>query len=243
MLLAVELTQGIEEAWADVAAFVPKLAAAVAVLVIGWLIARAIRRIVATALGRVGFDAMVDRSGLGEPLAKAGYDNANRLMATVVFSGVMLIVLQMAVGVFGDSAVQSAFDGMIAFIPRLFVALIIVVLTGVVANAVATLVRPAVHHLDFDGRIVQVATVAVWVIGGFGALDQLDVAPVVVDTLFQVLVASLGLIIVIKFGVGGIWAARDRFWPRVYDAIGSAEERPAVRRDDADLIGVTDRRP
>jgi hypothetical protein len=32
---------------------------------------------------------------------------------------------------------------------------------------------------------------------------------------------SLGAIMVIKFGVGGIWAARDRFWPGVYDAVGA----------------------
>ena len=43
----------------------------------------------------------------------------------------------------------------------------------------------------------------------------------VVDTLFQALIGSLAFILVIKFGVGGIWAARDRFWPKVYDAVES----------------------
>ena len=40
-----------------------------------------------------------------------------------------------------------------------------------------------------------------------------------VDTLFQTVTYSLGAILVIKFGVGGVWAARDRFWPAGYDGI------------------------
>ena len=53
----------------------------------------------------------------------------------------------------------------------------------------------------------------------FAALDTVQVAEDVVDTLFQVIVASLGAILVIKFGVGGVWAARDRFWPAVYNKV------------------------
>ena len=42
------------------------------------------------------------------------------------------------------------------------------------------------------------------------------------STLFTVLIGSLGLILVIKFGVGGIWVARDRFWPGVYDKFAAS---------------------
>ena len=59
------------------------------------------------------------------------------------------------------------------------------------------------------------------------------------NTLFQAVVYGLFLILVIKFGVGGIWAARDRFWPTVYDGIaaqrsstgpGSGHTTPAPER-------------
>ena len=53
-------------------------------------------------------------------------------------------------------------------------------------------------------------------IGVFAALDQIEVATDIVNTLFTTIVGALGFILVIKFGVGGIWAARDRFWPAVY---------------------------
>ena len=57
----------------------------------------------------------------------------------------------------------------------------------------------------------------IWFVGGFAALDQLAIAEDVVDTLFQYSVGAFFLILVIKFGIGGIWSARDRFWPGVYD--------------------------
>ena len=44
--------------------------------------------------------------------------------------------------------------------------------------------------------------------------------------LFTAIVGSLSFILIIKFGVGGIWEARDRFWPRVYDALTGEESAP-----------------
>ena len=108
-------------------------------------------------------------------------------------------------------------------------------ITGAIANTVRSLVEPAVSHLDAGSFLARAAFVAIWVIGGFAAFDQLDIASDTVDTLFQTITYSLGLILVIKFGVGGVWAARDRFWPNVYDNIsgqGPKEEvAPAAESD------------
>lgn len=223
-MLAVSFSQGIEDAWSDVATFVPKLIGALAILLVGWFIAKAIRRIVHRVLTRAGFDGLVDRSGLGGYVERAGYPDSGLLLAKIVYFAIMIVVLQLAIGAFGDTAVQDVLNDLLAFIPKLFVALIIVVLTGAVANAVKGFVAPAVAHLDYGNVITQAVTIAIWVIGGFAALDQVQVAQDIVDTLFTTIMASLGAIIVIKFGVGGIWAARDRFWPGVYDKFSADEE-------------------
>ena len=216
-MLAVSFTEGIEDAWSDVASFVPKLVGALAILLVGWFIAKAIRKLVHRVLTRVGFDGLVDRSGLGGYIERAGWADSGLLLAKIVYFAVMIIVLQLAIGAFGDTAVQDVLNDLLAFIPKVFVALIIVVLTGAVANAVRGFVAPAVSHLDYGNIITQVATIGIWVIGGFAALDQIEIAQDIVDTLFTTVMASLGAILVIKFGVGGVWAARDRFWPGVYD--------------------------
>ncbi|MEL6890221.1 MAG: hypothetical protein AAFP84_01390 [Actinomycetota bacterium] len=231
-MLAIEWSQGLEDAWSDVATFVPKLAGAIVVFLIGWFVARIIRKIVVRVLNKVGFDRYVDQAGIGAPIERAGYPNSVDLIGKIVYFGLMLLVLQLTVGVFGDTAISEAIDDMVAFLPKLVVAIVIVIITGVIANAVRELIAPAVAHLGSGELLKKAAFVAIWLIGGFAALDQLEVAADVVDTLFQTIVYSLGFIIVIKFGVGGIWAARDRFWPAVYDQVasesaGSSSSAPA----------------
>lgn len=230
-MLAVEWSRGIEDAWSDLAGFAPKVIAALVVFVVGWFIARLIRNLIERVLQKINFDQYVDKAGIGAPVERAGYPDSGKLLAKLLYYGMMIIVLQLTVSVFGDSAVNEAFDGLLAFIPKLFIALIIVVITGAVATTVRSLVGAAVSHLDAGPLMAKAAFVAIWVIGGFAAFDQLDVASDTVDTLFQTVAYSLGLILVIKFGVGGIWAARDRFWPAVYDSVASTQSQTAVGDD------------
>lgn len=215
-MLAIEYAQGIEDAWNDIATFVPKLVAALAVFIIGWIVAKIIRRVIVRVLHKLKFDGYVDKAGIGAPLERAGYPDSVVLVGKIIYLGLMLIVLQLTVGVFGETEVSKALDGLIAFIPRLLVAIVIIVITGAVANAVRTMVHPAVAHLSAGELLEKGAFVAIWVIGSFAALDQLQVAENVVNTLFETMVYGLGLILVISLGVGGIASARDRFWPAVY---------------------------
>ncbi len=227
MVIGIDIGSSIEEALTDVATFVPLLIFALVVLVVGWFIARLIRKLFHTLLKRVNFDGIVDRSGLGGYIERAGFPDSGALVAKIVYYFIMLIVLQLAISVFGDSPVQEVFNEFVAFIPKLIVALIIIVLTGAIANVVKDLVAPSVAHLSFGATLVTAVGALIWFIGGFAALDQLQVAQDIVDTLFEYSVGALFLILVIKFGIGGIWAARDRFWPGVYDKLDGERKTTA----------------
>jgi hypothetical protein len=112
---------------------------------------------------------------------------------------------------------------MIAFIPKLIVAIIIVVVTGLVANAVRNMLQPALAQVEHGELLTKLAVGAIWMIGIFAAIDQIQFAEDIVDTLFTAIVGSLSANLVLKFGIGGIWAARDRFWPNVYDRLAGAD--------------------
>ncbi len=200
----------------DLAAFVPKLVGFVLVLAVGVFVAKWLRRLVATLLRKIRFDEYLDKAGVGGPLERAGFADSGRFIAQIVYYLIVLLVLKLALSAFGENDISAALDGLIAWIPKLIVAIAIVIITGLVANAVGNILRPLLAELSYGGTLAMLATGAVWVIGGFAAIDQIDFAADIVDTLFTALVGSLGLIMVIKFGVGGIWAARDHFWPAVY---------------------------
>ncbi len=216
------------DAFRDLAAFIPDLFAFLVVLVVGLFVARWIRKAVAAGLRKIRFDDYIDRAGLGRHLERAGFADSGKFVAQMLYLLVVVFVLKLALGVFGANAVSDALDDLIAFIPRLVVAIAIVIVTGLVANTVGGLVRPALRDLDYGPLVARLAVGAIWTIGIFAAIDQIQFAEDIVDTLFTALVGSLSLILVIKFGVGGIWAARDHFWPAVYQKVGGANDPQAT---------------
>ena len=137
------------------------------------------------------------------------------------------MVLQVALSAFDANPVSDVVNELIAFIPKAIVAIAIIVITGLVANAVRNMLAPALAEQEFGSVLTSIAVGAIWVIGTFAALDQLEFAADIVDQLFTAIIGSLSLILVLKFGIGGIWEARDRFWPAVYNRIsGTVNNEP-----------------
>ena len=71
MPLAVDVQGGVSSAWSNVITFVPKLAAAMVIILVGYLIAKVVASVLNKVLERVGFDRAVERGGLNQALAKA----------------------------------------------------------------------------------------------------------------------------------------------------------------------------
>ena len=213
------------DTFGDIADFVPKLIAFLLILLVGMFVARLIRRAIGTVLTKIGFDGYIDKAGIGAPLQRAGFADSGKFVAQIIYYLVALLVLKLSLSAFGDNDISDALDGMIAFIPKLIVAIIIIVITGLVANAVGNMIRPALSDVDYGETLGKLATGAIWMIGIFAAIDQIDFAADIVDTLFTAIVGSLSAIIILKFGIGGIWSARDRFWPNVYDRLSGTETK------------------
>lgn len=235
MLLAeIDYGQGVEDAWTKVATFVPKLAAFLLILLIGWFVVKAVSKAVDAALERVGFDRAVERGGIRQALADSRYD-ASDVVSRVVFYALFLIVLQLAFGVFGDNPVSDMISGVVAYLPKVFVAIVIVVVASAIAAAVKEIVQTALGGLPY-GRIVAIgASTAILVVAAFAALDQLEIAPAIVHGLFYAMLAVVVGSAVIAIGGGGIrpmqarWEATLRKWdeekPRVQQEMQRAPER------------------
>jgi len=210
---------------AQIADFIPKLIAFLLIFLIGMFIARLIRRVIGTVLTKIGFDGYIDKAGIGAPLQRAGFADSGKFVAQIIYYLIALMVLKLSLSAFGDNDISDALDSMIAFIPKLIVAIIIIIITGLVANAVGNLIRPGLSNVDYGQTVAKLATGAIWMIGIFAAIDQIDFAADIVDTLFTAIVGSLSAILILKFGIGGIWSARDRFWPNVYDRLSGTETK------------------
>jgi hypothetical protein len=220
MPVAVDFQGGIENAWSNVAAFLPKLAAALVIIIVGYLVAKAIARILNKVLERVGFDRAVERGGLKQALAKSSYDPSD-IMAKLAFWLIFLVTLQLAFGVFGPNPVSDLLRGLIAYLPNVVVAIVIVVVAAAIAKAVSDLGASLLSSVSGGPVLAKGAGVAVLVFGAFAALDQLQIAPRIVTGLWYAILAIVVGSAVVAVGGGGI-KTMQRYWER---AAGSAEER------------------
>jgi hypothetical protein len=237
--LAVDYQQGISDAWARVATFVPKLVGALLILLIGWLVARLLATLLDRVLDRVGFDRAVERGGLRQALARSKYDPSD-ILAKLVFWAVILITLQLAFGVFGPNPVSDLLSGIIGYLPNVFVAILILVIAGALAKAARDLLDSVLGGVAYGRALAVGAGVAILVIGGFAALDQLRIAPDIVRGLWYALLAIVVGSAVIAFGVGGIPIARDYLQRAARSAelrapeVRARVERERARRDARD---------
>jgi hypothetical protein len=229
-----QFQEGLGDAWSNVASFLPVLLGALLILVIGYFVAKALEKAVDKILERVGFDRWVERGGVKRALESSDYD-ASSLLGRLVFYVVMLFVLQLAFGVFGPNPISELITGIIGYLPRIFVAIVIVVVGAAVANAVKEMIQSTLGGLEYGRMLGLVASGAILVIAGFAALDQLQIAPNIVNGLFYALLAILVGSSVIAFGGGGIPVARDYVerWARRADRESRRiREEASEQRDD-----------
>jgi hypothetical protein len=225
VLAQIEFREGVENAWANIVEFVPKLLAFLLILVIGYFIAKAIAKIVDAVLERVGFDRAVERGGIKKALDKSKYD-ASDILSKVVFYGLFLIVLQVAFGVFGDNPVSRLIEGAIAYLPRVIAAILIIVVVAAIATAAREVLDATLGGLSYGRALANAAGIAIIAVGIFAALDQLQIAPAIVTGLFYATLAVVAGSAIIAIGGGGVAPMRTR-WERVLDRVD--EEAPNIR--------------
>ena len=100
----------------------------------------------------------------------------------------------------------------------MFVAIVIVVLSASIAAAVKELVKATIGGLSYGKALADVAGGAIVLVGAFAALNQLGIAPEIVNGLFYAILATLVGVSVVAIGGGGIVPMRAR-WEAALGAI------------------------
>jgi len=220
MPLAVDFQGGVSSAWSNVITFVPKLAAALLIILVGYLLAKALAGILNKVLERVGFDRAVERGGLKQALARSKYDPSD-IIAKLAFWLIFLVSLQIAFGVFGPNPISDLLKGLIAYLPNVLVAIVIIVVAAAIARAVTDLGTSLLSSVSGGSMMAKGAGIAILVFGAFAALDQLQIAPRIVTGLWYAILAIVVGSAVVAVGGGGI-KTMQRYWER---ATTKAEER------------------
>jgi hypothetical protein len=227
VIAQVDLEGGLESAWESIITFLPKLGGFLLILLIGYFVAKAIEKILDRILERVGFDRLVERGGVRKALERSKYD-ASDILSRIIFYIIFLFVLQLAFGVFGPNPISDLIEGIIAFLPNLFVAIVIIVITAAVATGVGNVVGSTLSGLSYGRTLAMIASAAIWVVGITAALTQINVAEPIVTGIFYALLALVVGVGIVAIGGGGIEPMRER-WQRALNRVD--QEAPQIREE------------
>src|SRR5579872_5040972 len=190
--------------------FVPLLLGFLVILLVGYIIASVVSKAVVFLLRKIGFDRLAQRVGLTRMEQRMGVklDPAG-VLGKIVFWFLFLIFLVPATNALGLTSVSGILNTLIAYIPNVFVAVLVLFLGTLGATFVADIVRGATASTNIGNPNIF-ANIARWAIIGFAALialEQLQIAPALLDELFGAIVGATALALALAFGLGGQDAA------------------------------------
>jgi flagellar biosynthesis protein FliQ len=200
--------------------FLPRLAIALLVILVGWFLAKAARYAIVKGLRAVNFHVVTERAGLDGFLRDGGVNaDTTEIIALIVYWLVILGALVVGFNSLGLIYVTDLLGRVILFVPKVLVALLVLAFGAYFArfigNAITAYCRN-VHMQDADllGRLAQYAILTFVILI---ALDQVSIGGDIVRQSFLIILAGLVFALALAFGLGGKeWAAEllERWWPR-----------------------------
>jgi hypothetical protein len=211
-----QLVDSFAELGRDIGNVVPRIVVALLLLLIGHWIAKWIRRLITAGLNKVGAGRLTEAAGLEDTLRSAGTSGV-ALVGQVVYFLIFLVFIQLAAEVLGIDQLTQMLNQLIAYLPLVIVALLVLFIAAAIASWAARVVRPLAEDRGM-GWLATVVRVAILVVGVLAALDTLNFAPSVTakieNTLLQYLPLSVLVAATIAFGIGGIDTAKQ-WWRKL----------------------------
>jgi hypothetical protein len=225
------------EAFEMILGAIPRVLGFILIVAIGWWVSSLLAKAVTRLLRAIRFDEGMQRSGLGDFLAKMGTGTDPAIMvATLVKWLIRIVVLLVAFDLLGLPAVSDVMSQFLLWLPNLVVAMVILFIAGIAARALGNIVRGATAEGGFRNpeTLSNVARTAVWAFGIVIAVNQLGIASNLINTLFTGFVGALALAAGLAFGLGGRDLAQrslDNWYQQAQDAKPKAKRAARAAED------------
>jgi hypothetical protein len=233
------IVHSLQQGFSAFFAFIPQLIGAIIILIVGYIVAKVLQAVVSRVLKAVGFDGWMEKSGIKQFFDRAQTrETPATILGKLVFWFVFIIAITMATDALGISQVSAVFAQLIAYIPNIIAAVLILILAGLLAQFVAGLVRGATG-IDILGTVAQVA---IMVYAVFAALTQLQIAVQLTAPTFLIVLGAIALAAAIAFGWGSRNVAQD-IVEKAYNRRDEARQKIQEQDSSTSSSGDYDERP
>lgn len=198
--------QPLQEAISVFLSYIPQLIGAIVILIVGYIIAKVLQAVLGRVLQAIGFDGWMERGGIKQFFDRAETNQTpHSILGKLVFWFVFIIAITMAADALGIPQVSAVLAQLIAYIPNIIAAILILILAALLANFLAGIVRGATG----SGLLGSVAQYAIMVYAIFAAITQLGIAVELTAPTFLIVLGAVALAAAIAFGIGGREVAAD----------------------------------
>ena len=189
----------------QVGQFIVNVLLVIVILIIGWIVSKAIKALVVRILKTIKIDTISERIELTSLLAKGGIKySLSELIGVICYWLALLVTFVVAINAVGLTIAADLLNQIILYIPNIIAAIFILVLGMFVATVLRNIVQTAANNAGLSqvkvlGKIVEVAAI---VFAIAIALEQLNIGAKVIELIISIVLASLGLGMALAFGLG-----------------------------------------
>jgi hypothetical protein len=206
--------------WMELGNFLPQLIAALLVLIVGWLIAKLIRKAFVRVLRLLRVDVAAEKSGIENFLLRGGVQFTTvTILGSLIYWLILFMVLFAALNILGLQAAADIFNKIIVYIPNVIVAIVVLIFGTMFAKFIQGISLTYLSNVGFEGAqlVSYLAQYAIVIFVVSIALEQLAIGGQVLVSAFQIAFGGLCLALALAFGLGGReWAARilEKMWKK-----------------------------
>ena len=204
MIAAVNIGDSVQEGLNSFFAFIPNVIGFLVILLIGWIIAKAVRAAVNRGLDSLGVDKKLHESPASQYVEKISPGaQPSHLIGATAYWFIFLFSLSAAIDALKIAALTTFIAQVQAFLPNIIVAILIFVVAAALAGAIAGVVQKLMGDTPTGKVVTAVVPGLILAIGLFMVLNQLKIAEEIVTITYAALLGMLALAGALAFGLGG----------------------------------------
>jgi Conserved TM helix len=199
----------LQNLWFSVVDVLPKIILAVLLFIVGWIIAGLVKQGIREIIRTLKIDHLLSQVGVDLGLEKAGFRLDSGLFVGELFKWFLVVLfLQMSLNLVGLTAVNDVLGSIVAFLPKVVVAVIILIAGSLITKAIVKLVEGSARLTSGHSHMASVITRwSMWIFTIYLAIGTLGIFNAILLPLLYGVVGMLALAGGLAFGLGGRDAA------------------------------------
>lgn len=204
----------------------PRFLAVLAIILISYLVAKAVAAAVHNLLGRAQLNQRL-HAGRGGNIIQRAIPNPMGLIATITYWAIFLFGLSIAISYLGIDFLENIVRAVYGYIPNVIAAILIFLVAGAISGGVATLIANTMGDTPTGKVVGAAAPTLIMSIATFMILNQLKIAPAIVTITYAAILGAIALGMALAFGLGGREVA-GRMLSDLYDKGQAAKGQVAA---------------